>query len=103
MKKIFSYLFLLLVVFGLVSCGGGGTTGGGSGSEDKELVYADGTELNMAVTHDGTKTSITFQDEATFKKIETAMGSSTLADGKTYALGDLKPVWAELQNVLKIQ
>ena len=103
MKKIFSYLFLLLVVFGLVSCGGGGTTGGGSGSEDKELVYADGTELNMAVTHDGTKTSITFQDEATFKKIETAMGSSTLADGKTYALGDLKPVWAELENVLNVK
>ena len=77
MKKIFSYLFLLLVVFGLVSCGntGGGNTGGNTGGNNnggnKELVYAAGTELNMAVTHDGTKTSITFQDEATFKKIET--------------------------------
>ena len=107
MKKIFSYLFLLLVVFGLVSCGNTGDTPGEKPGEqpggDKELVYADGTELNMAVTHDGTKTSISFQDEATFKKIETAMGSSTLADGKTYALGDLKPVWAELEKVLKVE
>ena len=101
MKKVFSYLFLLLVIFGLVSCGntGGGNTGGGGNSGE----YAPGTELNMAVTHDGTKTSITFQDEATFKKIETAMGSSTLADGKTYALGDLKPVWAELEKVLDVK
>ena len=110
MKKLFSYLFLLLVVFGLVACGetnggnnGGGNQGGNEQGGDKELVYAPGTELNMAVTHDGTKTSISFQDEATFKKIETAMGSSTLADGKTYALGDLKPVWAELENVLNVK
>ena len=98
MKKIFSYLFLLLVVFSLVACGGNTGDGG-----NKELVYADGTELNMAVTHDGTKTSISFQDEATFKVIETKYGSSTLADGNTYALGDLKPVWAELEKVLKVE
>ena len=104
MKKLLNLLLVFVLVLALVACGGKKppVNPDPDPEQPKELVYADGTELRLAVTHDGIKTQITFQDEATFKKIETAMGSSTLADGKTYALGDLKPVWAELQNVLKI-
>jgi hypothetical protein len=63
----------------------------------KELVYSDGTELNMAVVHNNTKTSISFKDA-------TITGTGLkLADGVTYQTYDLKPVWAELEKILKVK
>ena len=94
MKKIFSYLFVLILVFSLVACGGGGTE---TPEEPKELEYAEGTTLNLAVTHDGNKTSISFKDASI-----TGEGL-VLADGKEYHTDDLKPVWAELEKVLKVE
>lgn len=99
MKKIFSYLCLLVAIFALAACNKPGNTPGGGGEPDtpKELVYADGTKLNMAVTHDGPKTSISFKDASI-----TGEGL-VLADGKTYHTDDLKPVWAELEEILKVE
>jgi len=90
--KIFGTLLLVsLLSLTLISCGEKT-----SGGED-ELVYSDGTNLRLAVVHNSTKTTITFKDSS-------ITGSGlTLADGKTYQTDDLKPVWAELQNVLKLE
>ena len=98
MKKIFSYLCLLVAIFALAACKGPGvdTPPGGDPETPKELVYADGTVLNMAVAHNSADTTITFSEKI-------AGSGLTLADGKTYQTGDLKPVWAELEKILKIE
>lgn len=62
----------------------------------KPLVYADGTVLRMATGYNSTKTGITFTSDS-----EIGDGI-TLADGVTYHVGDLKPTWVEVQNVLKV-
>ena len=99
MKKIFSYLCLLVAIFALAACNGDkpGNTPGGGDEPAKDLVYADGTALNMAVVHNSTATSISFLDST-----KTGTGL-TLADGHTYQTGDLKPVWAELEKNLKVE
>jgi putative aldouronate transport system substrate-binding protein len=61
------------------------------------LVYADGTELKLAVGHNDKKTTITFQDS------EIVGNGLELADGVTYRLDDLKPVWKELEKELKVK
>ena len=70
------------------------------GEKDPEariLEYADNTELRLAVAHNSTETTITFQAEK-------VVGSGLLlADGKTYVKDDLKPVWAELEKILKVK
>ena len=103
-KRILSLLVLLLSAVILVGCtkttkAGTTTTkknDQSSNTEVKELVYADGTELKLAVAHNSAKTTITFADASVVGE------GLTLADGKTYHTGDLKPVWAELQNKLKV-
>lgn len=64
-----------------------------------DLNYEAGTHLNLAVVHNSTKTTITFQDSSVFGKNQSSI---TLADGKAYEVGDFKPVWAELQNRLSM-
>ncbi len=61
----------------------------------KELVYAEGTTLRMAVGYNNNKTGISFIADI-------AKDGITLADGKTYNTGDLKPTWVEVQNRLGI-
>ncbi|MEG2158971.1 MAG: Ig-like domain-containing protein, partial [Clostridia bacterium] len=62
-----------------------------------QLSYKDGTEIRMGVAHNSNSTTISFKDP-------TVVGDGlTLADGKTYHLGDLKPVWSELQNRLNVK
>ena len=63
--------------------------------EAKKLEYAAGTTLRMAVGYNNAKTGLFFD-------AETAGEGVTLADGKTYQAGDLKPTWVEVQNVLGI-
>ena len=60
-----------------------------------ELEYAEGTVLRMATGYNSAKTGMFFD-------AETAGEGVTLADGKTYQAGDLKPTWVEVQNVLGI-
>lgn len=64
--------------------------------EAPKLEYTDGTLLRMAVGYNSTKTGIAFD-------AETAGSGVTLADGKTYNTGDLKPTWQELEKVLKVK
>ena len=64
-------------------------------SASDELPYAEGTVLRMATGYNSAKTGLFFD-------AETAGEGITLADGKTYNAGDLKPTWVEVQNVLGI-
>ena len=61
----------------------------------KKLEYAAGTVLRMATGYNNAKTGMFFD-------AETAGEGVTLADGKTYQSGDLKPTWVEVQNLLNV-
>ncbi|MGN0655488.1 MAG: hypothetical protein ACI4KR_01720 [Ruminiclostridium sp.] len=73
--------------------GGEGTT---DNTPDYELTYADGTVLRMATGYNKANTGLFFDEE-------TAGSGVTLADGKTYNTGDLKPTWVEVENKLNIK
>jgi len=62
----------------------------------KELVYAQGTKLKVAAGYQKTNEAISFQDASI-----TGEGL-TLADGKTYHTGDLKPTWQFIKDKLGI-
>ncbi len=66
-----------------------------SDAPEQGLTYADGTKLRMATGYNNTKTGLFFDPE-------TAGDGITLADGKTYHAGELKPTWVEVQNKLNI-
>lgn len=61
--------------------------------EAEFLSFAEGTTLRMATGYNNAKTGISFD-------AETAGEGVTLADGKTYRAGDLKPTWVEVENRL---
>ncbi len=118
-KRILSLVLVLAMSVGMMACGKKGddlvdptpTTAAGTenqGGEDakqpeatatpvpaKKLEYAAGTKLRMATGYNNKKTGITFDAEVAGEGI-------TLADGKTYHAGDLKPTWVEVQNVLNV-
>ena len=58
-----------------------------------ELTFAQGTVLRMATGYNSTKTGLFFDAEVAGEGV-------TLADGKTYQTGDLKPTWVEVENRL---
>ncbi|MGN1118921.1 MAG: hypothetical protein ACI4Q4_01090, partial [Oscillospiraceae bacterium] len=76
------------------------TSTGDNGSADAEpayeLTYADGTVLRMATGYNKANTGLFFDEE-------TAGSGVTLADGKTYNTGDLKPTWVEVENQLGVK
>ena len=60
------------------------------------MANAEGTvTLRMATGYNSAKTGITFDSE-------TAGEGVTLADGKTYNAGDLKPTWVALEEILGV-
>ena len=61
--------------------------------EAKDLTFKEGTVLRMATGYNSTKTGLFFDAEV-------AGDGITLADGKTYYAGDLKPTWVRLQEIL---
>ncbi len=65
----------------------------GSTAYVDQLTFAQGTELRMGTGYNNAKTGLSFD-------AETAGEGVTLADGKTYHTGDLKPTWVEVQNRL---
>ena len=77
MKKLLS---ILLACVMLLSC----------------AAMAEGTVLRMATGYNSTKTGIAFD-------AETAGSGVTLADGKTYNTGDLKPTWVALEEILGVK
>ncbi len=60
------------------------------------LEYADGTILRMATGYNNAKTGLFFDASIAGEGI-------TLADGKTYNTGDLKPTWVEVENQLSVK
>ena len=89
-KRILALVLMAVMLVGsMAACG--------NKEENKEfsLEYAEGTELRMAVGYNNKKTGLFFDAEVAGEGI-------TLADGKTYHAGDLKPTWVEVQNVLGI-
>ncbi len=59
----------------------------------QDLSFAPGTVLRMATGYNSAKTGLFFD-------AETAGDGVTLADGKTYHTGELKPTWAAVQDKL---
>ncbi len=62
----------------------------------KKLEYAAGTELRLATGYNKRNAAITFDPEIVGEGV-------TLADGKTYHAGDLKPTWVELESILNVK
>ena len=89
MKKFSKVLSLVLAVamaLAMVSTAGA----------ESALSYADGTVLRMATGYNNAKTGLVFDAEV-------AGDGITLADGKTYNAGDLKPTWVAIEETLKIK
>lgn len=72
--------------------------------EVNKLEYAEGTILRIAAGYSGTNTAITFKDPNTMAAggDQYSNGVLTLADGKQYIIGDLKPTWVQVSNNLGI-
>lgn len=62
----------------------------------EELTYASGTVLRMACGYNSDKTGMSFTADLAGEGI-------TLADGKTYNSGDLKPTWQKVESLLDIK
>ncbi|MBR3107777.1 MAG: hypothetical protein IKH30_11460 [Clostridia bacterium] len=85
MKKILSLALALVLLLSCVSIAGA----------DSALPYAEGTVLRMATGYNNAKTGLSFDPSIAGEGI-------TLADGKTYNSGDLKPTWVAVQDTLKV-
>ena len=66
------------------------------------LEYAEGTILRLAAGYQKTSHAISFQDSTTMTDAGAVDGVLTLADGKQYKLGDLKPTWVQISEDLGI-
>lgn len=71
----------------------GGNTNDTPAPAAEELTFAAGTVLRMATGYNNAKTGLFFDPD-------TAGDGVTLADGKTYQAGDLKPTWVTVQEKL---
>lgn len=121
MAKRFAAMLLAAttVVASLAACGGGATTTpspvptkpaatptptGDEGPtptlppviEADQLVFTKGTVLRMACGYNNKNTGISFD-------ADTAKDGITLANGKEYHTGDLKPTWEEIEKRLDIK
>ena len=103
MKKLLSLALVLVMMLTLVACPQPApvpTTGTQGGGEAKfDLEYAAGTVLRMATGYNNLDTGLFFSDPNLKHFVD---GAITLADGKTYRVGDLKPTWVEVQNRLGV-
>ena len=89
MKKISKVLSLVLAAVMALSMMG-------FAAAESALPYAEGTVLRMATGYNNAKTGLLFDAEI-------AGDGITLADGKTYNAGDLKPTWVAVQDTLKVK
>ncbi len=87
MKRIVSLALVLALALSMMVVTAGA---------EAEKKYADGTVLRMATGYNSAKTGIAFD-------AETAGEGITLADGKTYNTGDLKPTWVAAQEILGVK
>ena len=98
-KRILSLLLVVVMIVGiLASCGKKPPITPDPDPDptpELKLEYADGTVLRMATGYNNAKTGLFFDAEI-------AKDGITLADGKTYNTGDLKPTWVEVENRLNV-
>ena len=95
-KRILSLLLVVVMIVSiLASCGEPPVGPDPDPTPELKLEYADGTILRMATGYNNAKTGLFFDAEI-------AKDGITLADGKTYNTGDLKPTWVEVQNRLNV-
>lgn len=88
MKRTFSLLMALAMVMTMLV--------GTAVADEAQLTYADGTVLRMATGYNNAKTGLFFDAGVAGEGV-------TLADGKTYLAGDLKPTWVEVENKLNVK
>jgi len=88
MKRTFSLLMVLAMIMTMLV--------GAAAAEGADLTCAEGTVLRMATGYNNAKTGLFFD-------AETAGEGVTLADGKTYLTGDLKPTWVQVESVLGVK
>ena len=99
MKRRIVSLLLVLVMFvtALAACKPKPTpTPTPTPTPELKLEYANGTVLRMATGYNNAKTGLFFDASVAGEGI-------TLADGKTYNTGDLKPTWVEVENRLGVK
>ena len=84
-SKVLSLLLAVMMVLSVMSLAGA----------EEGLPYEAGTVLRMATGYNNAKTGLFFD-------AETAGEGQTLADGKTYHSGDLKPTWVAVQEKLNV-
>ena len=85
-KKILSVLLTVCMVVGMMAISA-------TAFASEDLPFAEGTVLRMATGYNSAKTGLSFDAEV-------AGAGITLADGKTYNSGDLKPTWQYISNLL---
>ena len=112
--KILSLILAIVMMFSFVltSCvkpapdtGNNGDDSNNGGNNQPEtpkefdLPYAEGTVLRMATGYNSPETGLSFHANV----FPSGASSLTLADGKTYNVGDLKPTWVQVEKVLNIE
>ena len=116
-KRIACAVLAVIMVFGLFGCnrlpvetpaptGGDQPTNAPTGGDPTVgttqpvdlLVFEKGTILRMATGYNSTATGLFFHPDFIAEK--GVDGVLTLANGKSYTSGDLKPTWVEVQNRL---
>lgn len=85
LSKVLSLLLAAMMVLSVVSFA----------NAEEGLAYEAGTVLRMATGYNNAKTGLFFD-------AETAGEGVTLADGKTYHSGELKPTWVAVQDKLNV-
>ena len=86
MKRLLSLMLVCAMVLSLFMV---------TASAESALPYAEGTVLRMATGYNNSKPGLFFDPEVAGEGI-------TLADGKTYNSGDLKPTWVAVQEKLNV-
>ena len=84
--KLLSLLLAVMMVLTMVA----------AASAENALPFEAGTKLRMGTGYNNAKTGLTFDPE-------TAGEGITLADGKTYHSGDLKPTWVAVEDILGVK
>ena len=84
--KLLSLLLAVMMVLTMVA----------AASAENALPFEAGTKLRMGTGYNNAKTGLTFDPEVAGEGI-------TLADGKTYNSGDLKPTWVAVQDKLGVK
>ena len=74
------------------------STGGDPSPDTPKLEFAQGTVLRMATGYNSKNTGLFFDADYVADKGEN--GAITLANGKSYSAGDLKPTWVAVQEKL---